>query len=237
MGTKSESESHSSPSPLLELRDVEFRYQSQDPLFSEVNLVVGESERIGLVGANGCGKTTLLKIMVGLMKPTQGEVIAFGSIRRHERDFIDVRARVGFVFQESEDQLFCPTVLDDVVFGPLNLGRSSQEAHEIGVRILDQVGLSGLENRVTYRLSVGQKRLVSLACVLSMEPVVLLLDEPTSGLDESAFERILNILMDLPQAMIVVSHEKRFVKSLAHKVVVMKQGKLVAETCGAVPRA
>lgn len=228
MTIRPESLSPYSPSSLLELRNVEFRHQSQEPLFSGVNLALRESERVALVGANGCGKTTLLKILVGLLKPSQGEVIAFGSVRKNERDFIDIRARVGLVFQESDDQLFCPTVLDDVVFGPLNLGRSPEQAREIGIRILNQVGLPGFEDRITYRLSVGQKRLVALACVLSMEPRVLLLDEPTSGLDASSAGRILKILRDLPQAMIVVSHENFFIESLAHKVVAMKKGKLVA---------
>ncbi len=233
MGTiKTESVSVSSSHPLLELRDIGFQHQSQEPLFSGVNLAVRESERVGLIGANGCGKTTLLRIMVGLLKPTQGEVIAFGSVRRNERDFFDVRSHIGLVFQESDDQLFCPTVLDDVVFGPLNLGRSQKDAREIGVKILDQVGLSGFEGRVTYRLSVGQKRLVSLACVLSMEPRVLLLDEPTSGLDDVASGRILKILNNLPMAMVVVSHEKPFIESLADKVVAMKKGKLVVENHG-----
>ncbi len=227
--TKTESVSVSSSHPLLELRDIGFQHQSQEPLFSGVNLAVRESERVGLIGANGCGKTTLLRIMVGLLKPTQGEVIAFGLVRRNERDFIDVRSHIGLVFQESDDQLFCPTVLDDVVFGPLNLGRSPKDAREIGVKILDQVGLSGFEGRVTYRLSVGQKRLVSLACVLSMEPRVLLLDEPTSGLDDVASGRILEVLKNLPMAMVVVSHEKPFIESLADKVVAMKKGKLVVE--------
>ncbi len=235
MGVRPDSGSLFCSPPLLELRGIGFRHQSQVPLFSGVNLAIREGERVGLVGANGCGKTTLLRIMVGLLKPSQGEIIAFGSVRRDERDFVEVRARVGLVFQESDDQLFCPTVLDDVVFGPLNLGRSPEEAREIGLKTLNQVGLSGFEDRVTYRLSVGQKRLVSLACVLSMEPRVLLLDEPTSGLDEAASGRILSILRRLPLAMVVVSHEKPFIESLAEKVVVIKEGKLVTETYGADP--
>ena len=166
------------------------------PILHDLDLSVHCGERIGIHGANGAGKTSLLLLMVGLLCAQTGSIEAFGAVRRRERDFLDVRRRAGLLFQDADDQLFCPTVLEDVCFGPLNLGRDRAQARAIGERTLAALGLTGMEERITHRLSGGEKRLVSLAGVLAMEPDVLLLDEPTSGLDERATERLVATLLD-----------------------------------------
>ena len=130
------------------------------------------------------------------------------------------------LFQDPDDQLFCPTVLEDVTFGPLNQGRNMNEAMEIAQSVLSTLGLSGFEQRITYRLSGGEKRLVSLATVLAMEPEVLLLDEPTNGLDDETQQRLLEHLQSLPQAMVFVSHDRTFVEQLATRAVLLQDGKL-----------
>jgi cobalt/nickel transport system ATP-binding protein len=202
---------------LLHLRGIEFSYLHGTPVLRGLDLELGTGERVGVTGSNGSGKTTLLHLIVGLLRPDKGEITAFGRPRRSEDDFWEVRTRAGLLFQDAEDQLFSPTVIEDVAFGPLNLGKSRREAMRIASDKLAEVGLPGFEDRITYRLSSGEKRLVSLASVLAMEPEVLLLDEPTSGLDDQAVERVTRILNALPQAMIVISHARDFLHHVASR--------------------
>ncbi|WP_207060961.1 energy-coupling factor ABC transporter ATP-binding protein [Motiliproteus sp. SC1-56] len=211
--------------PLIRLQGVCFDYPS-DPVLRDVDFTLNPGERVALAGVNGAGKSTLLRLLVGLVKPRAGRIHAFGQERRSEADFREVRARAGLLFQDSDDQLFCPTVLEDIAFGPLNLGRSAGEARAIAERVLDELALSHLRDRVTHRLSGGQKRLVSLATVLAMEPEVLLLDEPTNALDEATDERLTDYLKQLPQAMVFISHDRLLVEKLANRAVILEAGKL-----------
>jgi cobalt/nickel transport system ATP-binding protein len=212
---------------LLELRDVHFAYEPERPVLRGASLCLAAGERVSLLGAGGAGKTTLLHAMVGLVRPQAGCVIAFGVERRRERDFWDVRARVGLLFQDADDQLFCPTVREDVAFGPLNLGRSREQARAIAEATLERLAALELVDRVTQRLSGGEKRLVALATVLAMEPECLLLDEPTIGLDEAAGERLVGVLAGLPQTMCLVSHDRSFHARLATRAVELRGGRVV----------
>jgi cobalt/nickel transport system ATP-binding protein len=212
--------------PLFRLTGIRFAYEADRPVLDGAGFVLAPGERVAVVGGNGAGKTTLLHLMVGLLKPQAGDVLAFGQVRRAERDFRDVRARAGLVFQDPDDQLFCPTVAEDVAFGPLNLGRSRAEAGEIVARTLDRLALGGLADRVTHKLSSGEKRLVTLATVLAMDPEVLLLDEPTNALDEEAEARLLAVLLGLPQAMVIVSHDRAFRTRLATRVATLAGGRI-----------
>ncbi|MCC6795879.1 MAG: ABC transporter ATP-binding protein [Candidatus Hydrogenedentes bacterium] len=214
--------------PLIELRGVHFAYDAGRPVLADLNLTIDAGDRIGITGANGGGKSSLLQLIVGLLKPTSGEVICFGRLRKSESDFIDVRRRVGLLFQDSDDQLFCPTVAEDIAFGPLNLGKSREESARIVRETLDAVGLPGYEERITYKLSGGEKRLVALATVLAMEPEVLLLDEPLTGLDEEHVEKVESVLVTLKQAMLVVAHDRTFLKKIARNTVVLRAGKIEA---------
>jgi cobalt/nickel transport system ATP-binding protein len=135
----------------VRLEEVSFAYEAERPALADVSLELAAGENVGLVGHVGCGKTTLLHLIVGLIKPTAGTIFAFGGERRVEADFHEVRARAGLVFQDSDDQLFCPTVVEDVAFGPLNLGRSPEEALETAAKTLDLLGISGFEDRITSR--------------------------------------------------------------------------------------
>jgi cobalt/nickel transport system ATP-binding protein len=195
-------------------------------VLNDISMSLSANERLALVGANGTGKTTLLRTLVGLEKPAQGTVYAFGEPRSTEKSFREVRAKAGFLFQDPEDQLFCATVLDDVAFGPLNLGKSQAAANAIARDTLEELGLASLANRITHHLSGGEKRLVSLAAVLAMQPQVLLLDEPTNALDEEHLERLQTILLSLSTAMVIVSHDKYFLGRLATGVVVLRDGRL-----------
>lgn len=212
--------------PLFEATGLRFAYPHRPVVLDGADLTLGAGERLAITGANGAGKSTLLQILVGLLHPQAGRVIAFGSERRTESDFLEVRRRAGYVFQDPDDQVFCPTVVEDVAFGPLNLGQRRAQALETVARVLAVVGLAGFEHRVTHTLSGGEKRLVSLASVLAMDPEVLLLDEPTNALDEEATARMVEVLMGLPQAMIVVSHDPHFRRKVVTRTLRLKDGRL-----------
>ena len=192
------------------------------------SLTLHPGERLALVGANGAGKTTLLRTLVGLETIAGGRLGAFGAERRREADFREVRTLAGFLFQDPDDQLFAPTVIEDVAFGPLNLGLSQAAARERAAATLARLGLSHLETRITHRLSGGEKRLVALAGVLAMEPRVLLLDEPTNALDETHLARLTEILLSLDVAMVIVSHDRHFLERLATRAVILKDGRVSA---------
>jgi cobalt/nickel transport system ATP-binding protein len=182
------------------------------PVFQGFNFQLLPGKHIGLIGPNGCGKTTLLHLIMGLLRPQAGSIVIFGQEVKKEKDFVDIRQKVGLLFQNADDQLFCPTVLEDVAFGPLNQGKKPAEAIKTARETIERLGLEGFEDRVTYKLSGGEKKLVSLATVLAMQPRVLLLDEPTAGLDERTKERLIHILRNLDITFMIVSHENDFLQ-------------------------
>jgi len=179
-------------------------------LFEGADWQINTGDRIGLVGANGSGKTTLFHLIMGLLQPEAGEIEVFGRRCRAEADFRLVREQVGLLFQDPDDQLFCPTVAEDVAFGPLNLGLPRAEVRAIVRDTLERLGLAGFEERVTFKLSGGEKRLVSLATVLAMRPRIMLLDEPTAGLDEPTTERIVELLRSPGLSYLIISHDRDF---------------------------
>ncbi|MDK9695562.1 MAG: energy-coupling factor ABC transporter ATP-binding protein [Siculibacillus sp.] len=214
-------------SPLLEVSGIVFAHPGGADVLDGLSLTLEPGERLCLLGPNGAGKSTLLQILVGLLVPRSGRIVAFGRERRAEADFHEVRRRAGFVFQDPDDQLFCPTVAEDVAFGPLNLGKSRREAAAIVEATLERLDLQHLRDRITHKLSGGEKRLVTLAAVLAMDPEVLLLDEPTNALDERIYARLVDILLGLPQAMIVVSHDPHFRRMIGTRAVALREGRLV----------
>lgn len=214
---------------LIGIKNLSFSYDADRPVLRCINLELRAGERVALIGPNGAGKSTLLRLIAGLLRPASGEIEAFGRTRKKEGDFTEVRARAGLLFQNAEDQLFCPTVLEDIAFGPLNLGKTRDETRAIVRETLELLGLSGYESRITYRLSAGEKRLVSLATVLAMKPEVLLLDEPTAALDEEAVERVVKTLNDLPLSMLIVSQDRDFLPSVTNRSVYLRDGKIIGK--------
>lgn len=215
-----------SPRPVIKLHGIWFQFEDQPPLFRNLDLHLGPGEKLGMIGPNGSGKTTLLLLLMGLLRPQKGTIEILGRARKTPADFADLPGKLGLLFQDSDDQLFCPTVAEDVAFGPFNQGKSVSEVRQIVRETLAELGLAGWENRITYRLSGGEKRLVALATVLAMGPQILLLDEPTSGLDEAAARRVEAILARLGQSMIVVSHDRDFLKRLCHRILLLQNGTL-----------
>ena len=195
-------------------------------VLNEVTLALRARERVALVGPNGAGKTTLLRTVAGLDRPVAGVVHAFGVDRRDEASFREVRRRIGLVFQDPDDQLFCPTVLEDVAFGPLNLGWSEAASYDRAHETLARLRLDHLAEEVTYQLSSGQKRLVCLAGVLAMEPDVLLLDEPTNALDDANRTLLIEILSRLEAAMLIVSHDRGLIERLTARALLLRSGRI-----------
>jgi cobalt/nickel transport system ATP-binding protein len=212
---------------MIKLTNLQFGYDSR-LIFNDLNLNIERGERIGLLGSNGCGKTTLCHIIMGLLPPKSGDVEILGKKRTKESDFSEIRGRIGFLFQDSDDQLFCPTVIEDVAFGPLNMGQSPEEAKRTVASTLASLKLSGFEDRITYKLSGGEKRLVSLATVLAMNPEFLILDEPSSGLDEKTTERLIETLKESGLGYMIISHDRDFIKRTATKLIQMKDGRIQA---------
>ncbi|NLC69925.1 MAG: ABC transporter ATP-binding protein [Desulfuromonadaceae bacterium] len=214
---------------LIKLADIQFAYPGGEPVLSCLDFELRDGERVGLTGPNGSGKTTFFHLIVGLLKPSRGQIEAFGRRLENEADFIAARRRIGLLFQDADDQLFFPTVLEDVAFGPLNLGKSPAQAREIAQRTLAKLGLQGFEKRLIHRLSGGEKKLVSLATLLAMEPEVLLLDEPTNGLDEKTRNNFLEILKGLEISYIIISHEIDFLEKSVQALFALADGRILGD--------
>lgn len=211
----------------IELRDLSFSYPDGREALRGVDLTVGMGEKVALVGPNGAGKSTLLLLLAGLLKGRGtirlfGEEVGDGNLRR-------IRARMGLVFQDPDDQLFSPTVFDDVAFGPLYAGLPEAEVRRRVHWALSQVGLDGFGERLSHHLSLGEKKRAAIATVLSMQPDLLVLDEPTAGLDPRARRQLIGLLHSLPQTMLVATHDMRLVAELLPRTVVMDAGQVVAD--------
>lgn len=211
---------------LINMKNISYAYPHGEPVLKDLHFQLHDGQKIGLVGPNGCGKTTFFHIIMGLLRPTSGSIEIFDRQITEEKDFVSVRKGIGLLFQDADDQLFSPTVLEDVAFGPLNLGKSKDEAKGIAQKTLETLGLTALQDRITYKLSGGEKRLVSLATVLAMEPQVLLLDEPTSGLDEGTKQTLLRVLSELDLAFVLISHEFDFLSEITRSIHAMEGGKI-----------
>jgi cobalt/nickel transport system ATP-binding protein len=215
--------------PLIKLQNISFSYPGGKTVLKKLDFQLHKGDRIGLIAPNGSGKTTFFHIVMGLNVPTAGSIELFGSKVTDPRDFEEARRRIGFLFQDPDDQLFSPTVLEDVAFGPLNLGKSKDEAIDIARNTLADLGLAGFEDRVTFKLSGGEKRLVSLATVLAMKPEVLLLDEPLNALDTDTSKKIADIIADLDLSYIIISHDLDFALYTTDKICTLKDGKIEFE--------
>ncbi|MDD3310875.1 ABC transporter ATP-binding protein [Pseudodesulfovibrio sp.] len=211
---------------IIDLHDIAYAFPGRAATLDGLDFHLHEGGKVGLFGPNGAGKTTMLHILMGLLRPDRGTVSLFGKTMADGKGFDEARLKIGFLFQHSDDQLFCPTVLDDVAFGPLNQGLPPDQARDRAAEALAAVGLSGFEDRVPYRLSGGEKKLVALATILSMRPEVLVLDEPTTGLSPEAKDRLVEILTNLDMARLVVSHEPDFLSATTDTLLAMRDGRI-----------
>jgi cobalt/nickel transport system ATP-binding protein len=214
---------------LINLEGISFSYPGGPQVLSDLDFHFHRGDRMGLIAPNGSGKTTLLHLIMGLLKPSAGRIEIFGKPAKDEKDFTDVRRRIGLLFQDADDQLFSPTVLEDVAFGPLNLDKPKNEAIQIAQKTLAFLGLDGFEDRITFKLSGGEKRLVSLATVLAMEPEILLLDEPINGLDIKTKAKLKEILSSINLSYILISHDFDFLAEIVDAIYTMEDGKILLD--------
>lgn len=212
----------------LRFDDVHYRYPNGYEALCGVSFRITHGEKVALVGANGAGKSTLLLHTNGLLMPSQGEVV-MGGITLTRRTLPLVRQSVGLVFQDSDNQLFMPTVEEDVAFGPANMRLEPEEIHRRVTEALDAVGALDLREASPFRLSGGQKKRVAIATVLAMEPSVLVMDEPTSNLDPRARRQIIDLIRRFSHTTLVATHDMEMVLDLCDRTIVMKEGRIVAD--------
>lgn len=211
----------------IEVRDLHFSYPDGHTALRGVNLYVSPGEKVALVGPNGAGKSTLVLHLNGILYD-RGEVIVCG-VKVNKETLGHIRGLVGLVFEDPDDQLFSPTVFEDVAFGLLYAGFPQVDIQKRVVRALKAVGMAGYDDRVSHHLSRGEKKRVAIATVIAMEPEILVLDEPTAGLDPRARRGLINLLRDLPQTMLVSTHDIRMVSELFPRTVVLDRGEVVAD--------
>ena len=212
---------------VIRIESLSYSYPDGQVALEDVNLVVRQGEKTALIGPNGAGKSTLCLHLNGILRGSgrvqvMGMDVGDGNLRK-------VRAQVGLVFQDPDDQLFSPTVFEDVAFGPLYMGLAEEEVRRRVRWALAQVGMAGFEERMPHHLSGGEKKRVAIATVLAMEPSILVLDEPTSGLDPRARRGLIELLQEFPQTMLVATHDIRLVQELCPRTVILDGGRIVAD--------
>jgi cobalt transport protein ATP-binding subunit len=224
------------PGRWVEVEHLHFAYPDGLEALRGIDMTIPRAERVALVGPNGAGKSTFLLHLNGINRPSHGRV-RIGGEEIGPDNLGRIRAEVGLVFQDPDDQLFSPTVRDDVAFGPLHMGLTESEIHERVERALASVGMAGFERRLPHHLSVGQphhlsvgqRKRVAMATVLSMNPSVLAFDEPSAGLDPRGRRELIRLMCDLPQTLVVATHDMRLVAEVMTRTVVMDDGLIVAD--------
>lgn len=213
---------------VIEARDIWFSYPGGAEALRGVSFRITHGEAVGIVGCNGAGKSTLLLHLNGYLAPTRGEVL-IGDYPITRQTVAAARRAVGLVFQDPDDQLFMPTVFEDVAFGPLNMGLSDDEVERCVAAALDRVGMAHLRDRPPHRLSAGEKHAVAIATVLAMSPDVLVMDEPSSNLDARARRRLIGLLQGFEHTRIIATHDLELVVEVCSRVIVMDGGRIAAE--------
>jgi len=211
----------------IEVRNLSFSYPDGTRALRNVSFVIGRGEKVGIVGPNGSGKSTLLLHLNGILRG-KGEVSILGKVI-NKANLKEVRRDVGLVFQEPDDQLFSPTVFDDVAFGPLNQELATEEVRRRVKEALQHVGLEGYENRSPHHLSYGEKKRISIATALSYKPEILALDEPTSNTDPKNRRRLINLLKGLDKTIVIASHDLDLVFDVCSRCLIINQGEIRAE--------
>ena len=217
--------------PVLEIKDLAFAYPDGNQALFGVNLTINEGERVALLGPNGAGKSTLVMHMNGIHPTAQGSIYVAGQLvdAKNKEALKDIRAKVGIVFQDPDDQLFMPTVGEDVAFGPYNMGVRGEELEKVVSESLSKVGMFEYKDRPPHHLSFGQRRRVAVATVLAMNPEILVLDEPSSNLDPASRRELAEILKSLKITLIMVTHDLPYAAELCERSVILSGGIIVAD--------
>ncbi len=205
-----------------------YKHQSNPIVLDHLNLQIESGENVGLIGCNGAGKSTLLKLLVGIELPPQGDISVMGQ-RVDKKHLQQIRSQVGYVFQDSDSQLFMSTVYEDVAFGPENYGLSAEDVKHRTMDALKQVHMEQHRDKRGYQLSGGEKKLASIATVLSMQPKVILLDEPSVALDPQNRRNLIQVLNEIQTTKLVASHDLDFILDTCNRTILMSEGRIIAD--------
>ena len=212
---------------MIEFQNVSFAYEKNRPVLRDLSFSIADGESVGLIGANGAGKSTVMKLLLGLLAG-EGKILVDGT--EVKKDTLpQIRRKLGFVLQNSDNQMFMPTVYEDMIFGPLNYGLSREETDKRVDAVLEKLGLEELKHRHNHRISGGEKRMAAIATILAMEPEALLMDEPTSALDPYNRRIVINTIRSLPQTKLITSHDLDMILDTCSRVILLSEGRIAAD--------
>ena len=212
---------------MIEFQNVSFSYDGERPVVENLSFTIENGESVGLIGANGAGKSTIMKLLLGLLSG-QGQILVDG-LTVNKQNLPAIRQKIGFVLQDSDNQMFMPTVYEDMIFGPRNYGLSKEETEKRVDDILSQLGLQNLKHRHNHKISGGEKRMAAIATILAMEPEVILMDEPSTALDPVNRRTVIRTINGLPQTKLIASHDLDMILDTCQRVILLSHGKIAAD--------
>ena len=212
---------------MLEFRNVSFSYEPGTPVLDNLSFHIRRGETVGLIGANGAGKSTIMKLMLGLL-PAQGEILVEG-MPVTKQNLSVIRQKIGFVLQDSDNQMFMPTVYEDMIFGPRNYGLTREEADARVDRVLKELGLESLKYRHNHKISGGEKRMAAIATILAMEPEMIVMDEPSTALDPVNRRRVISTINSRKETKLIASHDLDMILDTCQRVILLSHGAIAAD--------
>ncbi len=212
---------------MIEFQNVSFSYERGRPVLRDLSFSIGDGECVGLIGANGAGKSTVMKLLLGLLTG-EGTILVDGVAVKKDT-LAQIRRKLGFVLQDSDNQMFMPTVYEDMIFGPLNYGLSREETDKRVDAVLERLGLQELKHRHNHRISGGEKRMAAIATILAMEPEAVLMDEPTAALDPYNRRIVIHTIRSLPQTKLITSHDLDMILDTCSRVILLSEGRIAAD--------
>ena len=212
---------------MIQFENVSFSYDGERPILEDVSFSIQKGETVGLIGANGAGKSTIMKLLLGLLTG-QGSITVDG-LAMNKQNLPLIRQKTGFVLQDSDNQMFMPTVYEDMIFGPRNYGLSKEETERRVDAVLSQLGLTELKHRYNHKISGGEKRMAAIATILAMEPETILMDEPSTALDPVNRRTVINTINALPQTKLIASHDLDMILDTCQRVILLSHGWIVAD--------
>ena len=212
---------------MIEFQNVSFSYDGERPVVENLSFSIGKGESVGLIGANGAGKSTIMKLLLSLLSG-KGQILVDG-LTMNKQNLAAIRQKIGFVLQDSDNQMFMPTVYEDMIFGPRNYGLSKEETEQRVDAVLNRLGLVELKHRYNHKISGGEKRMAAIATILTMEPETILMDEPSTALDPVNRRAVINTINTLPQTKLIASHDLDMILDTCQRVILLSHGKIAAD--------
>lgn len=212
---------------MIKFENVSFGYEKEIPVIKNLSFSINDEDTIGLIGANGAGKSTIMKLLLGLLQH-KGRIIV-DSLEVEKKNYPEIRKKLGYVLQDSDNQMFMPTVYEDMMFAPMNYGFTRDEAEKRVDETLKKLGLMELKHRHNHKISGGEKRMAAIATILAMDPEVILMDEPSTALDPMNRRTLINTIKQLPQTKIIASHDLDMILETCNRVILLNHGEIIAD--------